>query len=305
MQTALIMLAALAADALLGEIRRGHPLAGFGRLAAWLERRWNRQALPAWLRRSLGALALVVLVLPLVFGAGVLAGTANAPVFELLVLYLALGLRSLGDHARAVQRALAADDLDDARVAVGLLVTRDTRGLDRRAVAAAATESVLENGSDAVFASLFWFGVAGAPGVVLQRLVNTLDAMWGHRTRRLAAFGCCAARLDDVLDWIPARLTALTYALLSRRPLHALACSARQGGRTESPNAGVVMAAGAGALGVRLGGPGVYHGRVRRRPRFGTGTAPDAATIHRALRLVQGGAFLWVAIGLLAGWLLA
>lgn len=305
MQTAVIMLAALAADALLGELRHGHPLAGFGAVAAWLERRCNRQSVAAWLRRLLGVLALLVLVAPLVFAARVLADAPYGPVFELVVLYLALGLRSLGDHARSVERALVADELDDARIAVGMMVSRDTRRLDRRGVAAAATESVLENGSDAVFGSLFWFAVAGAPGVVLHRLTNTLDAMWGYRTRRLADFGWCAARFDDVLNWIPARLTVLTYALLSRRPLHALACSGRQGRRTESPNAGVVMAAGAGALGVRLGGPGVYHGRVRRRPRFGTGTAPDAATIRRALRLVQGGAFLWVALLLLAGWFLA
>lgn len=305
MQTALIMLAALAADAVLGEIRHGHPLAGFGTVAGWLERRWNRQALPGWLRRSLGVVALLVLVLPIVFLAGYLVTVPYGPVFELLVLYLALGLRSLGDHARAVERALVADDLDDARIAVGLMVSRDTRRLDRRGVSTAAVESVLENGSDAVFGSLFWFAVAGAPGVVLHRLVNTLDAMWGYRTHRLADFGWCAARFDDVLNWIPARLTALTYALLSRRPLHALACSGRQGGRTDSPNAGVVMAAGAGALGVRLGGPGVYHGRLRRRPRFGTGDAPEPATIRRALRLVQGGAFLWTVVALLAGWSLA
>jgi adenosylcobinamide-phosphate synthase len=305
MQTALIMLAALAADALLGEIRRGHPLAGFGTVAAWLERRCNRQFLPAWLRRSLGVLALLVLVLPLVFIAGMLAAAPWGPVFDLLVLYLALGLRSLGDHARSVERALAADELDNARIAVGMMVSRDTRRLDRRGVSAAAVESVLENGSDAVFGSLFWFAVAGAPGVVLHRLVNTLDAMWGYRTRRLADFGWCAARFDDVLNWIPARLTAFTYAVLSIRPLHALACSGRQGGRTESPDAGVVMAAGAGALGVRLGGPGVYHGRVRRRPRFGTGAAPDATTIRRARRLVQRGAFLWVLVILVTGWSLA
>ena len=305
MQSALIMLAALLADALLGEIRHGHPLAGFGRLAGWLERRWNRRALPARARRLLGVLALSVLVLPFALGAGLLARAPYGPVFELLVLYLALSLRSLADHARSVERALSAGDLDDARVAVGLMVSRDTGRLGRRGVAAAATESVLENGSDAVFASLFWFALAGAPGVVLHRLVNTLDAMWGYRTRRLSDFGCCAARLDDVLNWIPARLTALTYALLSRRALHSLACSARQGGHAQSPNAGVVMAAGAGALGVRLGGPGVYHGRVRRRPRFGTGAAPEAVTIRRAVRLVQGGAFVWVAILLLAGWFLA
>ncbi len=305
METGLIIAVALAVDALLGEIRHGHPLAGFGRLAAWLERRWNRRALPDTMRRLAGAAALAILVAPPAALAFTCSGSPWGPAFDVAVLYLALGLRSLGDHARAVERALARDDLEDARVAAGLLVTRDTRRLDRRRLSAAAVESVLENGNDAVLAPLFWFAVAGAPGVFVHRLVNTLDAMWGHRTQRLSAFGWTAARLDDALNWPPARLTALSYAALAGAPRRALRCAWRQRGRGASPNAGLVMAAGAGALGVRLGGPGVYHGRVRRRPFLGAGTAPRAATIGRALRLVQGGALLWITVVLMAGWTLA
>lgn len=306
MTPGLVIAAALAADWLFGEIRHGHPLAGFGRLAGRLERSWNRRTLPAWLRCGLGGAGVVLLVVPLAGAAWwVSVHAPYAVLFDVAVVYLAVGLRSLGDHGARVERALAGDDLDAARAAVGTMVSRDTRYLDERGTAAAAIESVLENGSDAVFAALFWFLVAGVPGIVAHRLVNTLDAMWGYRTRRLSAFGWAAARLDDVLNWIPARLAALTYGLVSGYPRRALACACRQGGRTASPNAGVVMAAGAGALGVRVGGPGVYHGRRRWRPRFGLGAEPTAAAIGHTLRLVQGGALAWTAAALLLGLALA
>lgn len=305
MSVTLVVLAALVADALLGEPRRLHPLVGFGALAAWFEASWNR---PAWTqrrRRLAGMASLLLLVLPPTAGAWWLASLPGGWLVEAVLLYLALGLRSLADHARPVAAALGTGDLPAARKAVAGLVSRDTEALDERGVAAAAAESVLENGSDAVHGALFWFLLAGAPGVVAYRLVNTLDAMWGYRTERLAAFGRAAARLDDLLNWVPARLTALTYALCSAQPLAALHCAWRQGARSDSPNAGVVMAAGAGALGVHLGGPGVYHGRPRSRPRFGTGSVPDAATIGRALRLVRAGVLLWLVLILILEWWLA
>lgn len=302
MQTGLVIAAALLADALLGEMRRGHPLVGFGVLAARVERALNRRDFPAFLRRLLGCVGLLLLVAPLVVGAVWLADAPWGWTFEVLVLYLALGLRSLGEHARRIQRALEGDDIESARAAVGMMVSRDVRALDRRGVAAATIESVLENGNDAVFGTLFWFVVAGAPGALAYRLVNTLDAMWGYRTERLAAFGWAAARLDDVMNWPAARLTAITYGLVGRTPLRALRCAWRQGGRTDSPNAGCVMAAGAGALGVRVGGPGVYHGRRTWRPRFGVGRRPDAAVIGAATGLVVNGALVWTGIACVAGW---
>lgn len=305
MQTGLVLAAALLADALLGEPRRGHPLVGFGRVAMRLEVAWNAAGRPQHVRRLSGVAALVLLVLPPTLAILGLALVPHGWVIEVLVLYLAIGLSSLGSHGRAVEQALERSDLDVARRAVGMMVSRDTGTMNERKVAAATTESVLENGSDAVFGAIFWFLLAGAPGVVAYRLVNTLDAMWGYRTERLAAFGWAAARLDDVMNWIPARLTVLTYALVSTAPLRTLVCARRQGGRTESPNAGRVMAAGAGALGVRLGGPAVYHGRPRRRPRFGLGALPRAVDIRRAVRLVRYGAVLWVLAVLLVEWSLA
>jgi adenosylcobinamide-phosphate synthase len=194
-----------------------------------------------------------------------------------------------------VHEALTKADLADARAKVGYMVSRDTAQMDAQAVASAAVESVLENGNDAVFGALFWFLVAGAPGVLLYRLANTLDAMWGYRTLRYLYFGWAAARLDDVLNFIPARLTALTYALIGHTR-SALRCWRLQAGAWESPNAGPVMAAGAGALGLGLGGGAYYHGQWEERPALGMGPRPDATSIPAALRLVRLGVILWVLV---------
>jgi adenosylcobinamide-phosphate synthase len=192
-----------------------------------------------------------------------------------------------------VRQALESGSLEEARERVGYMVSRDTGNMDARAVAAATVESVLENGNDAVFGALFWFLVAGAPGVILFRLSNTLDAMWGYRTPRYLYFGWAAARLDDVLNFVPARLTALTYALIGSTR-NALRCWRSQAPTWESPNAGPVMAAGAGALELGLGGGAYYHGQWEERPPLGMGSAPDAAAITAALRLVRSGVLLWL-----------
>ncbi|MCL6710867.1 adenosylcobinamide-phosphate synthase CbiB [Pseudomonas sp. R2.Fl] len=300
MTPVLAMLAGVGLDALLGEPRRWHPLVGFGRWATWLERRLHHDA------RGAGVLAWSVAVLPpvaVVTGVDVWLRQEFpwlATAFAAVMLYLAIGRRSLGEHARAVEDALAVADLDAARQAVGRMVSRDTGGLDASQVAAAATESVLENGSDAVFGALFWFAVLGAPGVVLYRLANTLDAMWGYRTPRHLRFGWAAARLDDLLNLLPARLTALTYVLLGRTT-GALRCWRTQARQWKSPNAGPVMAAGAGALGVRLGGPAPYHGVWQPRPPLGEGRAADGGGIAAARRLVNRGVVLWLAFALIIG----
>jgi adenosylcobinamide-phosphate synthase len=183
---------------------------------------------------------------------------------------------------------------------VGEIVSRDTAGMQRQDVARAGVESVLENGNDAVFGALFWFALAGAPGALLYRLANTLDAMWGYRTPRYRCFGWAAARLDDALNFIPARLTALTYALLGNARA-ALRCWRQQAPAWDSPNAGPVMASGAGSLTVLLGGAANYHGVTEARPPLGAGNAPDAEDIARAIGLVQRGVWLWLALLLVAG----
>jgi adenosylcobinamide-phosphate synthase len=282
-------------DRLLGEPPdRLHPLVAFGRWA---------DALESFARRLLGdgifagLVAWCLAVLPWVALALWLRGLTNWahwPV-DIALLYFALGARSLDEHATAVAPPLAAGELDAAREQVSRIVSRDAAALDTEGVARAATESVLENGHDAVFSTLFWFCLAGGAGALLARLANTLDAMWGYRTPRHLHFGRIAARVDDVLGWLPARLTALTYALLGHTR-QALACWREQAPQWSSPNAGPVMAAGAGTLGVRLGGPAPYHGQIETRPALGCGTAPDASSIRGAVRLVRKGIGLWLGV---------
>ncbi|MDP3031397.1 MAG: adenosylcobinamide-phosphate synthase CbiB [Rhodocyclaceae bacterium] len=282
-------------DCLLGEPRRWHPLVGFGRLADAAERVFRAGAPGHAIGNRLrGLAAWSVIVVPCV----VLAAWFAHPLLDALLLWLALGGRSLGEHARAVATPLAAGDLANlemARTAVGRIVSRDTTQLDASGVATATVESVLENGNDAVFGALFWFFVAGGAGAVLYRLANTLDAMWGYKDARRIHFGWAAARLDDVLNYVPARLTALTYALLGNTQ-NALACWRAQASAWSSPNAGPVMAAGAGALKVGVGGTAIYHGRDEQRPALGRGPAPCAADIPRAVTLVVRGQWLWLAL---------
>lgn len=304
MNTALAMLAAVLLDAVAGEPRRAHPLVAFGRWARAIEHRCHAD------RRLRGVLAWSLAVVPPVALAWAVADAAAsiAPwlafACNAAVLWLALGLRSLGEHALPVAAALERGELATARAAVGRMVSRDTHALSAAQVSAAATESVLENGNDAVFGALFWFAVLGAPGVVLYRLANTLDAMWGYRTPRYAAFGWAAARCDDALNLVPARLTALGYAVLggTRQALH---CWRTQAPQWDSPNAGPVMAAGAGALGVRLGGAAPYEGAWEPRPDLGLGDPPAATDIRRAVRLVRRGAVLWLGVAGLAATLRA
>lgn len=293
MITAVVCMVAITMDALAGEPRRGHPLTVFGALAEALERRWNTAGTDAGMRGTL-AVALLVGVPTLI--AGLIALLVPAPWLyglEVLVLWLALGAHSLAEHARAVARPLARGDLAGARTAVSLMVSRDPRQLDETGIARATTESVLENGADAVFASLFWFALGGLPGLIAHRLTNTLDAMWGYRTSRFTDFGRAAARFDDLLNWIPARLTALSYLLVGNST-RGWRCWHAQARHWDSPNAGPVMAAGAGALAVTLGGSAPYAEGPRKRPVLGAGETPSATTIEAALALVRRALVLWL-----------
>jgi len=289
---------ALLLDILLGEPRRWHPLVGFGRLAERLEAYLNRAEGSTHIR----GMAALLLVVPFILIAALLEQLF--PLIGLVLLYLAIGGRSLVEHARQVASALKAQDLPLSRQRVGWIVSRETNEMQPADVARATVESVLENGSDAIFGAIFWFLVAGAPGVVGYRLVNTLDAMWGYRNTRFQNFGWAAARLDDLLNWLPARLTALSYAATGSFQ-QALRCWSRQAKQWDSPNAGPVMAAGAGALEIELGGAATYHGEIHQRPTLGCGEAPDAEAIERAITLVRNSLLLWVAVIVVGGWLLA
>lgn len=306
--TVLLPLTAIAGaglDRLLGEPRRWHPLVGFGALANACERLLNTGE---W-RRLRGLLACSLLLLPAV-GLALWAVPPGRPpnlsqaIIDVGLLYLALGGRSLEEHARRVADDLANGDLGAARRHVGWMVSRQTEELDAAGVAGACIESTLENGNDAVFGALFWFALLGGAGAVLFRLANTLDAMWGYRNERFAEFGWAAARLDDALNLLPARLTALSYALCGDTR-KALRCWRRQAARWKSPNAGPVMAAGAGSLGLALGGAAVYHGQLEQRPVLGEGRPACGEDIGRALRLLRRSLLLWLAVFLCWGLLRA
>lgn len=299
-------IAAVLLDRLIGEPQRAHPLIGFGRWAGWLERKLNPAASAAQPRadnatlsgagRVLGILAWCLAVVPpVIFCVWLLRCLPHGLqwVAHVLMLWFALGAKSLDQHIAPVGDALLRGDLSAARQFAARVVSRDLSDADETAVARAAVESALENGSDAIFAALFWFMIGGGPAAVALRLLNTLDAMWGYRTPRLHAFGWAAARIDDVANWMPARLSASIYCLLGERA-QAWRCWQTQANAWDSPNAGPVMAAGAGSLGVTLGGAARYHGNIEARPTLGCGPAPGAADVGRALQLVRSTTWSWL-----------
>lgn len=297
------LLLALLLDCLFAEPKRFHPLVGFGNLANTIERHFNQPIHSANKAKVLGVLAVLAMLLPFTWLAWLVQSALADNTWLLMmvsavVLYAAIGWQSLLQHGKAIADALLQNDITLARQEVAKIVSRDCQALDEAAIAKAACESVVENGADAIFNAVFWFFVAGLPGVVLYRLSNTLDAMWGYKNSRFYYFGWAAARLDDVLNYIPARLTALLYALAgnTRQALH---CWKTQAKAWKSPSAGVVMATGAGALNVQLGGEAVYHGKSELRPPLGLGDEANAKSIQQALQLINKALFILVVISVL------
>jgi adenosylcobinamide-phosphate synthase len=269
-----------ALDAIAGDPARYHPVAGFGRTAAKLER-------VIWRPRRAHGVVYVVILVGTTAALGRLA-ERNA-VLRALCVWTVLGGRSLGREALLLADALERGALEEARRRAPALVGRDPFLLDSDQLARAVVESVAENTGDAVVAPLLWFAVAGTPGALAYRAVNTLDAMVGHRNERHNEFGWAAARLDDAANWPAARLGAVLTALLAPvvggSPLEAARIALRDGKAHPSPNAGRLEASFAGALSVRLGGRNVYDGRVELRPTLGDGRPPAPADIDRAVRL--------------------
>ena len=289
------------ADLALGDPRRGHPVALFGTWAGWVEARTHRDSRAAGIATEALALAPVVAL-------GVAAGRLTGPSSTLATATLtwtALGGTSLGREGRAVHDLLAADDLTGARTRVRHLVGRVTDDLEADEVARAAVESIAENTSDAVVGTLVWGAALGPLGIVLHRAANTLDAMHGHRTSRYARFGWAAARLDDLLGWVPARATVLaTAAAVPLRAVEVLRTAARDGRAHPSPNAGPVEAGFAAALGIRLGGRTVYASGAEDRVVMGSGPAPTVADLPHAITLARRVGTVALA-GALAGRLVA
>jgi len=250
----LLIIVAVLMDYVLGEPKKFHPLVGFGNMANCYESHVNWGSKPDWLRLFMGLLGLVALILPVVMLFIFLSTYIFYNWFiDIVVLYWAIGHKSLREHIQFTLEALKSNDLE-------------------------------------------W--------VLIYRLVNTLDAMWGYRTERFEYFGKAAARFDDVLNWIPARLVALSYALLGNTR-KAFNCWWSQANLLNSPNAGPVMTAGAGSLNVQLGGPTYYHGERVDKPYFGSDHEPELNTISECLSLIYKTLILWCAVIALLSFLLS
>lgn len=297
MSPAFVIIIALIVDACLGEPKKFHPLIGFGSLSSKYESRFNKAVDGKWNQFFLGLLGVTALVVPLVLliSALLLVSGELAWALEILIVYWAIGHKSLHDHIKPVYQALRQDDLNLARQQLAMIVSRDTDQLSQQQVTQATIETGLENGLDAIFAVMFWFCILGAPAVVFYRLINTLDAMWGYKTKRFEYFGKSAARIDDVLNWVPARLVALSYAILGNTCL-AIKCWKNQASLLKSPNAGPVMTSGAGSLNVKLGGTSYYHGELVDKPFFGSDNSPEIEHILLCLRLIVKTILLWCGI---------
>ena len=297
--SAVAMLVALVLDAAIGwpdwlYRRIGHPVGWMGRVIAEADLRFNRSELPDAVRRRNGiAVALAVTAatgglawcVTLVLPDGVL-GMAIAGVLA----WPFLAARSLDEHVRAVAESLADNDVSGAREAVSKIVGRDPAMLDSPAMARAALESLAENASDGVVAPLFWGTFFGLPGIAAYKAVNTLDSMIGHRTVRHEAFGWASARIDDLANLVPARMTAVLLACISGAPRRVLRIVFRDARHHRSPNAGWPEAAMAGALHVKLSGPRIYagHAGVCGDPFLNpNGSDPGAADIEAGLRVYR------------------
>lgn len=280
--------AALGIDRMVGEPPTAwHPLVRFGRVMDALERRTYRDARRAGVPYAAGGLVI-----------GVVAGGLLRS--SLVAGELSVGGRALADAAREVGAPLSVGDLDEARRRLPALVGRETRDLDESGVARAIVESVAENTVDAVVAPAFWTAALGAPGALGYRAVNTMDAMVGHRSARYRRFGTPAARLDDLANWVPARLTAALVGVVRPRAASGVLRAVRtQAPAHPSPNSGVAEAAFAAALGLTLGGRNVYGDRVEDRPRLGTGRPARAGDVEAALRLSRD-VTLALSLGLVA-----
>jgi adenosylcobinamide-phosphate synthase len=288
-------------DMLLGDpLWLPHPVRWMGRAIAWLEPRFRRLTLKPLLSGALMATLLVssvwLICLLLVWFAAAVHPAAGILV-QAVMIYVCISARSLADAAQAVGNALGHSGLGAARQAVSMIVGREADRLDERGVTRAAIETVAENLVDGVVSPLFFAVLGGAPLAMAYKMVNTLDSMVGYKSDRYLLFGRFAARMDDVANFIPARLAvpfiALAAQLLNGRGRATMGTAFRDGRAHASPNAGYPEAAFAGALGLWMGGPNHYHGRLVEKPIIGVGFA-DARPVHirQACRLMLTTALL-------------
>jgi adenosylcobinamide-phosphate synthase len=291
------MVLAMALDAVLGWPEGlfalvGHPVTWLGALINALDVGWNRTSDPPAFRRALGVAAALIVILVATALAWMVQALLTAEWSRVLIVGILawplLALRSLRDHVSAVGPPLQSGDIALARSAVAQIVGRDPENLDEAGIARAAIESLAENASDGIVAPVFWGALFGLPGIAAYKAINTLDSMIGHRSPRHEAFGWAAARIDDLANFLPARLTGFLFVLLAPRPSVAMSCMVRDANRHRSINAGWPEAAMAGALGVRLSGPRIYQGSVAEEPWLNEGARdPLAADISQGLKLYR------------------
>lgn len=282
MTTLLAVPLAMLLDRVFGEPSSFHPLIGFGSFVNRLETTFNN----GQIRIARGGIAWAIAVIPITFIVYLLDQWLGGLWLSIIMGWLAIGWQSLRKHGLAVHDALSKKHIDDARLKTSYLVSRDTSELDESDLSKATIESLLENTSDAIIAPLFWLILLGAPGVVLYRLSNTLDAMWGYHSEQFELFGKFSARIDDGLNIIPARITSLLFLILGNSK-QAWRAWKTQGTIWYSPNAGIVMASGAGALNLKLGGDAIYHDKSKPRPELGAGGSAQQEDIKRAVTLMD------------------
>jgi len=307
MTGALLMLASMLVESLVGWPSRlyqyvRHPVVWMGALISALDDNLNNEKSTDRVRYVLGAVtAIAVIALSTVCGIGIsvlLPDTGVGFAAEAIIASSLIATRSLYTHVDAVAKPLAAGDIDAARRSVSHIVGRDTSQLDATGISRASLESLAENSSDGVVAPIFWGVLFGLPGIAAYKAVNTLDSMIGHMSPRHRAFGWASAKLDDLANFIPARLTA-AYLIAASGTMRAIRTVFADAGKHRSPNAGWPESALAGSVGIRLSGPRLYGGELNKEPWLnGSSPDPDARSLRQGLRLYVG-AMALVAVTLL------
>jgi len=301
MTTSAILLLALAVDALIGwpdalYRKIGHPVTWLGKLISHMDKSLNRMEWHPPTRRLMGLLTAAFIILICIVSGQIIQNAVGQGILgffiSVLLAWPLLASRSLYSHVKDVAQPLELMDLRSAREAVSMIVGRDPKQLDTAGVGRAAIESLAENTSDGVVAPIFWGLIFGLPGILAYKAINTMDSMIGYKTPKHLDFGWAAARIDDLANWVPARLTGLIIAMMSGTPNAALQTIRRDAGKHRSPNAGWPESAMAAALGVRLSGPRSYHDKQTNDPwLYAEGRDVEGSDVTRALAVFKRSMF--------------
>lgn len=289
---------ALVIDHFIGEPNRYHPLVLFGNLANTLQKRLNKGTAKQRFLKGILGWSVLVLPAPLIYILLMwILPTYLLFLINIYIVYWAVALNSLNQHGMQIYQPLSKGDLPTAQHFCSYIVSRDTSKLDSQAISRATTESMLENGHDGVTATLIYFVIGGAPLVIIHRLSNTLDAMWGYRNEQYNYFGKCSARMDDLLGFVSAKITSLLFAMIglfNNTAKQAINNAYHQSRDYKSHNGGWVMASGATVLQVCLGGSAVYFGKTVVSPTLGEGETVQSEHIVSSLKLVKQAVLLWL-----------